>query len=77
MCDAKLTSTSLYKPCLAQKAMLREELDNTRARIAEADHGRSAAEHTAAGLGLQVEDLRACAANAEAARVKVSPELLT
>jgi len=54
-------------------AMLREELDETNARLIDADHRRSAAEHAATRLGERVEDLRACAADAEAAGVKVSP----
>ncbi len=55
---------------------LREELDETSARLDDADRKRSAAEHTATRLGEQVDDLRAFAADIETACVKVSPELL-
>ncbi len=53
--------------------MLREELDDTNTRLKDADRKCSAAEHMATRLGEQVDDLRAYAADAEAACVKVSP----
>ena len=54
--------------------MLREELADSRARLAAANDGRSAAERTAAQLCAEAQNLRARAVAAEAARLKVGAE---
>ena len=54
---------------------LRTELEQMGAHLKDADDGRRAAEGTAARLEAQVQDLRAIAAAADAARAKVSTRL--
>ena len=68
---------SVHGCAASQTAMLREELTDTSARLAETDSKRSAGEqHETASPRVQVEEPCVCASSVDNARAKVTAEAL-